>query len=389
MMTSKIRCGEMIDLVSGKRRQNVDLWLINGKIGKISEKIGRAAEEEIDLSRFYVIPGFVDAHNHLCLRVGGEAAPMMEALAYQVLLAVKHARFALLSGVTTLRDAGERGYVDLFVRRGIEEGIIPGPRLLVAGPGFLQSCGRLWFMGREAGGHIEVRKTVRKQLKAGIDFIRIFVSGAGAAFSAEKTVPGSSREEIEAAVYEARAAGRNIGVQTHGGEAATWAIEAGVDAVEHGCFLTEEQLLMMRECGTWLVVTSGIQRAIRDCAGNSAFMREKAGVAYANYLSVVRRAVELGISLAVGNDTNHGCIAEEIAFLERAGMERRAALLAATLGGASLCGIEEEIGTLDIGKEADLIAFERDPLTAAPRELVPAWVIRSGKVMKNPVGVCS
>ena len=159
--------------------------------------------------------------------------------------------------------------------------------------------------------------------------------------------------------------------------------------MEHGCFLTEEQLLMMRECGTWLVVTSGIQRAIRDCAGNSAFMREKAGAAYANYLSVVRRAVELGINLAVGNDTNHGCIAEEIAFLEKAGMERRAALLAATLGGASLCGIEEEIGTLDIGKEADLIAFERDPLTAAPRELVPAWVIRSGKVMKNPVGVCS
>ncbi len=145
----------------------------------------------------------------------------------------------------------------------------------------------------------------------------------------------------------------------------------------------------MRECGTWLVVTSGIQRAIRDCAENSSFMREKAGAAYANYLSVVRRAVELGINLAVGNDTNHGCIAEEIVFLERAGMERRAALLTATLGGASLCGIDGETGTLDIGKEADLIAFKRDPLTAAPRELVPAWVIRSGKVMKNPVGVCS
>lgn len=385
----KIRCGWVLDLVTGEGKKDKDIIVKDGKIDEISNVEGVVGQGDVDLSELYILPGFVDAHNHLCFDVGDEIQQIGEHLGYQALVGAKNARAALLSGVTTVRDAGERGYVDFAVKRGINEGLIPGPRLLAAGPGIMRTGGHMWYMGEESDGEAEVRKTARRQLKAGVDFVKIFVSGGATSHLTGTVTPEMTKEEIETMIYEAHTAGKKIGAHTHGGDAATWAIEAGVDVVEHGCFLTEEQLLMMRECGTWLVVTSGIQRAIRDCAGNSVFMREKAGAAYANYLSVVRRAVELGISLAVGNDTNHGCIAEEIAFLERAGMERRAALLAATLGGASLCGIEEEIGTLDIGKEADLIAFERDPLAAAPRELVPAWVIRSGKVMKNPVGVCS
>ena len=142
---------------------------------------------------------------------------------------------------------------------------------------------------------------------------------------------------------------------------------------------------MMKEQSTFLVVTSGIQRAIRDFEDNSAFMREKAGSAYANYLQVVRRAVELGLNIAVGNDTNHGCIAEEILFLEKAGMERKNALFAATLGGAMLCGIEEETGTIEAGKRADLIAFDFNPMTAQQEKLIPTWVIKDGNVLKKPV----
>lgn len=385
----KIRCGCVLNLVTGEGKMDKDIIVKDGKIDEISYIEGAIGQGDIDLSGLYILPGFVDAHNHLCFDVGDEIQQIGEHLGYQALVGAKNARAALLSGVTTVRDAGERGYVDFAVKRGINEGLIPGPRLLVAGPGIMRTGGHMWYMGEESDGVAEVRKTARRQLKAGVDFVKIFISGGATSHLTGTITPEMTKEEIETMIYEAHAAGKKIGAHTHGGKAATWAIEAGVDVVEHGCFLTEEQLLMMRECGTWLVVTSGIQRAIRDCAENSSFMREKAGAAYANYLSVVRRAVKLGINLAVGNDTNHGCIAEEIVFLERAGMERRAALLTATLGGASLCGIDGKTGTLDIGKEADLIAFKRDPLTAAPRELVPAWVIRSGKVMKNPVGVCS
>lgn len=325
----KIRCGWVLDLVTGEGKKDKDITVKDGKIDEISNVEGVVGQGDVDLSELYILPGFVDAHNHLCFDVGDEIQQIGEHLGYQALVGAKNARAALLSGVTTVRDAGERGYVDFAVKRGINEGLIPGPRLLAAGPGIMRTGGHMWYMGEESDGEAEVRKTARRQLKAGVDFVKIFVSGGATSHLTGTVTPEMTKEEIETMIYEAHTAGKKIGAHTHGGEAATWAIEAGVDAVE------------------------------------------------------------LGISLAVGNDTNHGCIAEEIAFLERAGMERRAALLAATLGGASLCGIEEEIGTLDIGKEADLIAFERDPLTAAPRELVPAWVIRSGKVMKNPVGVCS
>ncbi len=384
----KIRCGAIFDPLAGDVKRGGDIFINEGKIEKITDIEGEAGREDLDLSGLYVLPGFVDAHNHLCFDVGDEVRQIGEHLGYQALVAAKNARAALRSGVTTLRDAGEREYVDFAVKRGIEEGLVPGPRLLAAGPSIMRTGGHMWFMGEESDGEAEVRKTVRRQLKAGVDFVKIFISGGATSQRTGTVTPEMTREEIAAIIYEAHTAGKKVGAHTHGGDAATWAVAAGVDAVEHGCFLTEEQLVMMKERGTWLVVTSGIQRAIRDCEENSSFVREKAGGAYANYLTVVKRAVELGLNIAVGNDTNHGCLAEEIVFLGKAGMTRRAALFAATLGGARLCGLEAEIGTLDAGKEADLIAFEHDPLTASYEKLFPAWVIKSGRVMKSPAGIC-
>ncbi|MEG1602394.1 MAG: amidohydrolase family protein [Cloacibacillus sp.] len=386
-MNLKIKCGAVADLVSGKDEKNVDIYIQDGKIEKISKNTSEKAENEIDLSEYYIIPGFVDAHNHLCFDVGDEVKQIGEALGYQALIAAKNARIAISSGVTTLRDAGERGYVDFCVKRGVDEGLIPGPRLLAAGPGLMRTGGHMWFMGEEADGESEVRKAVRGQLKAGADFIKIFVSGGATSQRTGSVTPEMTREEIETAIYEAHAAGKKAGAHTHGGIAATWAIKAGVDAIEHGCFLTEEQMLLMKDNGTFLVVTSGIQRAIAECPENSPFMREKAAAAYANYLTVIKRAVQLGLRMALGNDTNHGCIAEEIAFVERAGMSRREALLAATRYGADLCGLESLTGTIEPGKEADLIAFASNPLTADIRELTPQWVIRSGKTLKTPHGI--
>lgn len=380
----KIKCGAIINTSSGKIEREKDILITNGKIEKITESGKSDCPADIDLSQMYLLPGFVDAHNHLCFDVGDEVRQIGEHLGYQSLVAAKNARLALDSGVTTLRDAGEKGHVDFAVKRAIQEGLIPGPRIIVAGPGVMRTGGHMWYMGEESDGEAEVRKTVRRQLKAGVDFIKIFISGGATSQRTNTITPEMTKEEIEVMIYEAHAAGKKVGAHTHGGQAATWAIEAGVDSIEHGCFLTEQQLLMMKEHGTWLVVTSGIQRAIRDCSENPDFIRSKAASAYDNYISVARRAVELDLNIAVGNDTNHGCLSEEILFLEKAGMERRKALSAASLGGARLCGLDDIVGSIEAGKAADLIAFDENPLDASQCHLSPTWVIAAGKVVKSP-----
>lgn len=381
----KIRCKSYFDAVTGRMIADSDFLIEAGSILAIMNSVGKLSCSDLDLSNCYVFPGFIDAHNHLCFDVGDEVKQIGEHLGYQALVAAKNARIAINSGVTTLRDAGEKDYVDFAVKRGVQEGLIPGPHILAAGPGIMRTGGHMWFMGEEADGEAEVRKKVRGQLKAGIDYVKVFVSGGATSHLTGTLTPEMTREEIEVLIYEAHTADKKVGAHTHGGAAATWAIEAGVDAVEHGCFLTEKQLLMMKERGTFLVVTSGIQRAIRDFLDNSTFMREKAGAAYANYLSVVKRAVELGLNIAVGNDTNHGCIAEEIIFLQSAGMDRKNAMFAATLGGARLCGIEDKTGTIEAGKWADLIAFDFNPMTAQQENLTPTWVIKEGNVLKKPI----
>lgn len=381
----KVRCGHLFDTSLGKFLENVDITVEKGKIVSVSEADNSPVDE--DMSNCFVLPGFADSHTHLCFDVGDEVKQIGEAAGYQALVAAKNARKAILSGVTTLRDAGEKDYVDFSVKRGIEEGLIPGPRMIAAGPGIMRTGGHMWFMGEEADGEAEVMKGVRRQLRSGVDYIKIFVSGGATSHFTGTVTPEMTKKEIETIIYEAHTAGKKVGAHTHGGDAATWAIEAGVDAIEHGCFLTEEQLLLMKKHKTVLVLTSGIQRAIRDCETNSDFMREKAGGAYDNYLSVIKRAAELGIEMAAGTDTNHGNIAEEALFLSNAGVSFAEAVKVLTINGARLCSLDTLTGSIEAGKYADMTVFEENPTNNISVLYNPSWVFKEGKIIKTPAGI--
>lgn len=383
----KIRCGAYFDVIKKKKVNEADLIIENGKIADISPVKGSLNAKDLDLSREMLLPGFIDAHNHLCFDVGDEVKQTNEALGYQALVGAKNARLAVNSGVTTLRDAGEKDYVDFSVKRAIIEGLIAGPRLVVAGPGLMRTGGHMWFMGREADGESEIRKEVRKQLRAGVDYVKIFVSGGATSHYTDVLTPEMTQREIEVAVEEAHMAGRSIGAHTHGGLAATWAIEAGIDAIEHGCFLNDEQISKMRERGTFLVSTSGIQRAIRDCTDNPIFMRQKAEKSFSIYQKTIGTAIRQGVCIAIGNDTNHGCIAEEIEFLIKAGSCVEDALASATITGAVLCGLDDITGSIDIGKEADIVAVRADPMKQIETVQNPSWVIKSGQILKSPRGI--
>lgn len=327
----RIRCGAYFDVIKKKKVHGVDIVVENGVISEISPIKGALDANDLDLSGEMLLPGFTDAHNHLCFDVGDEVKQTNEVLGYQALIGAKNARLAVNSGVTTLRDAGEKDYVDFSVKRAIKEGLIIGPRLVVAGPGLMRTGGHMWFMGYEADGESEMRKGIRKQLRAGVDYVKIFISGGATSHYTDVLTPEMTQREIEVLIEEAHMAGKSIGAHTHGGIAATWAIEAGIDVIEHGCFLNDEQILKMRERDIFLVSTSGIQRAIRDCTANPQFMRQKAEKAYSNYLKTIGTAIKHGVRIAIGNDTNHGCIAEEIEFLIRAGYCAEDALASATI----------------------------------------------------------
>ena len=381
----KIRCRAFFDVLEKQLVENAVIVVENGKICEIGTAKGFSAkEEDLDLADRFILPGFVDAHNHLCFDVGDEMAQIGEPLAYQALVGAKNARIAINSGVTLQRDAGEKGYTDFSLKRAIAEGKIAGPRLYVAGPSLMRTGGHMWYMGEEVDGEDEVRKGVRRQLRSGVDYIKVFVSGGATSQHTGTLTSEMTKREIEVVIEEAHTAGKRVGAHTHGGIAATWTIEAGVDAVEHGCFFTEAQLEAMRERGTYLVSTSGIQRAIRDFESNSPFMRSKAGAAYENYHSTIGKALAMGLRIAVGNDTNHGCIAEEIEFLVKSGAPIEDAICSATIVGATLCEQENVTGSIEVGKDADFVVFDDNPLEKTEVLREPSWVLRAGCVMKSP-----
>jgi imidazolonepropionase-like amidohydrolase len=196
------------------------------------------------------------------------------------------------------------------------------------------------------------------------------------------TTPGSTlvrtcftEPEIRAAVEEAHLAGRRIGVHCYGGPAATWAIEAGVDIIEHGTFLTDQQLDGMVRHGTFLVSTTSVMRAAAEAPHVVPFMRKRFRQVSEEYVGMLGRARLRGIRLAVGCDTHHASVAEEIETLIEAGYSPMEGIRAATLGGAQLSGKDDELGTLEPGKFADFVAVEGNPLEA------PAIALRKIKAV--------
>jgi imidazolonepropionase-like amidohydrolase len=318
------------------------------------------AAQVVDLTSFAVMPGLVDAHDHFGIDMGdGETAAMQDPQ-WRTLKGVKNARAMLASGITTLRNAGEMHNLGLHIRRAIEAGWIEGPRTVLSGVPISSTGGHGWFLGLEADGADEVRKAVRTNLKAGTEMIKMIVTGGATTPGADLNHPCFGELEIRAAVEETHLAGKRIGVHCYGGPAATWAIEAGVDSIEHGTYLTDEQLDLMARLGTFLVVTSSVMRAAAESTSVAAFMRERFRRVSEDYVVLIRRARTHKVRVAVGCDTHHASIAEEVETLIAAGFTAVEALTVATRGGAEQCGMDRQVGSLVPGKLADFIAVEGD-----------------------------
>ena len=361
----------------------------------------------IDLGDATLAPGFIDAHVH----VMGESSDnwyrdtvdaLRQTVAEQTLRAVPLVRRTLEAGFTAVRSLGASEWIDVGLRNAINDDVIPGPRVVASAKalgargGHCDNGGFPYMLfGREPGivdgiasGASEFRDAVRIQHKYGANVIKVCATGGVLSLGDAVDTPQVTQAEMDALVNEAHNLGLKTAAHAHGAEGAKVAIRAGIDSIEHGSFLDDEALQMMKQKGTYLVPTlmageyAGGRRATRQYPPEIA---AKAKAALEGRSATFKKALALGVKVAFGTDSGvspHGKNAEEFALMVEHGMSPAAALRTGPAA-AVLLGIDKVTGTLEVGKQADIVALPGDVLANIKATEAPVFVMRAGKVYRN------
>lgn len=406
-----IKAARMFD-GKGERIVSPGVVVVSG--GKI-QAVGAGAAipsgaEVIDLGDATLLPGFMDAHTHL----SGEASDdwkqdelddLKKSAAERALDASVNARKTLMVGFTTVRDVGSSDFIDVGLRNAIRNGKIVGPRMLVAVRGIGATGGhcdptvgyRPDVFDRASGidaavanGPDAIRAAVRLNIKDGADVIKVCATGGVLSLNDDVRSPQLTQAELDALVDEAHARGRKAAAHAHGAEGAKRAIRAGIDSIEHGSFLDDEALDLMKAKGTYLVATLMAPEGLRERLEKGAYfpppVEAKARQAIASIQSMFRKAVLKRVRIAFGTDAAvypHGRNNEEFRHMVELGMRPVDALKAATSVNAELLGIADRVGTLEPGKLADIIAVPGDPTADIRQTERVFFVMKEGVTYKN------
>jgi imidazolonepropionase-like amidohydrolase len=324
-----------------------------------------AARPRTDYPGATIMPGLIDAHVHLGFDGGPDPAARMrrETDAQQLVLMLHHARQLLGVGVTTARDLGARGYLDVVVRDAIASGLARGPRLVVSGRPITVTGGHCWFMGGEADSEDDLRRMVRTHHKHGADLIKVMSTGGFMTTGSAPWHAQFTREQLAVITEEAGRVDKRVAAHAHGIEGIRRAVEAGVSTLEHCSFVTETNerrfdkplAAMIAERGIFVCPTINV---------NAPYVAELTGLAVGEYLTTMH---DLGVRLIAGTDagvdnTPHHQYAGGLAYFVRLGFSPVQVLAMATTEAAAALGVDAITGRLAPGYDADLIVVDGDPL---------------------------
>lgn len=404
-----LKAAQIIDGTGAEPIKNGVIVVTNNKITAVGTsanvKIPSGAKV-IDLGNATLLPGFIDAHTHIVGRTlgdpAGENARFRDFDSFGAILAVGNAERTLMSGFTTIRNVGAGNFDDLALRKAINEGWVIGPRMLTAAHslgitgghcddnGFKPGVADGDFKTGIADGVEQVRAAVRYQVKYGADLIKTCATGG---VLSEGDAVGTTQytfEELKAMVEEAEKLERKVAAHAHGTEGIKIAVRAGVASIEHGSFLDDEGAKMMAEKGTFLVPTLMAGETVERLAKNGilkGFRAEKALAAANAMRNGIKLAVANNVKIALGTDAGvipHGTNGHEFTLMvEWGGMTPMQSIVAGTMTSATLLGLDKTIGSLTVGKYADIVAVSDDPLKDIKRMEKSVFVMKNGMIYKE------
>lgn len=408
-----IKAGHLFDATSDNLRDNVVITVEGERIKNVAAagdvKIPAGAEV-VDLSKDWVLPGLIDCHVHLEARA--DKLDPIEDVRWTPFkggfAGVVNARTTLLAGFTSVRDVGSSPFFAVDLRDAINEGFIPGPRVVASGPplsitgghgdmnSFAPNVSNMMYPAEKdyaiVDGPEAVRHAVREQIKYRVDVIKLMATGG---VMSQGDQPGAEQltyEEMKMAVDEAHRAGRKVAAHAHGTQGIKDAIRAGVDSIEHGSLIDDEGIQMMKERGTYLVADIYNDDYI---LGNAAkFGLPEANIEKERKLGRLQRenfakAVKAGVKVAFGTDAGvypHGDNAKQFHYMVKYGLTPAQAIRAATSSAADLIDRKDTVGTIEAGKYADIIAVTENPLDRIEVLEHVSFVMKGGKVYKDELG---
>lgn len=399
-----LKAARLFDGTADRVVSNAVVVVEGSRIQSIGGPIPKGAEV-IDLGDVTLLPAFIDAHTHLSFESGQDYYRdyfdgLKRQPAEQALLASTYARKTIEAGVTTVRDVASADYVDVSLRNAITNGYVVGPRMLVCvhaigatgghGDGDaippVRGMPQLGPIEGICNGADQCRAAVRYQVKYGADVIKVMASGGVLSLEDPVDTPQLTAEEMHAIVDEAHQWGRKVAAHCHGDAAAKIAIAAGVDSIEHGTFLQPDTLAAMRDKGIYLVPTLLAAESIKGRLDKfPASIATKARAAIASRDALFRNALKAGVRIAFGTDSAvspHGLNAREFALMTSLGMSPAEALRT-TANSAALLGVDDRLGTIAVGKLADLVAVPGNPLTDITATERVSFVMKEGVVVKG------
>lgn len=403
-----IHAGALIDGRADRASGPATIVVQDGRITAV-ERGHRApgeGDELIDLSASTVLPGLMDMHTHLTSEIGPDSyiVRFTHGAPRITLESTVYARRTLDAGFTTVRDLGDRHNISVALRDAIARGEVAGPRIFTSGKSIATTGGHAdptngWaaHIAGDPGpadgvvnGVADARKAVRQRYKDGVDLIKVTATGGVLSLASSGENPQFAQDELEAIVTTARDYDFHVAAHAHGAEGMKRAIRAGVHSIEHGTYMDDEVIRLMKEHGTWYVATIFAGRFVGEKAQEPdyfpAIVRPKAAAIGPQIQETFARAHKAGVNIVFGTDCGvgpHGENAREFEFMVEGGMAPMDAIRAATSVAAKFLGVEDRLGTIEPGKLADIIAVEGDPLADVGRLQAVHFVMKEGVVYRS------